>query len=225
FARWLQNDGAEEAVGARAGRIAAVRDVSPLIRVANPEDAPRIAEIYAPAVLEHVTSFELVAPDANEMVARITRVLERYPWLACELDGRVIGYAYASMHSDRAAYRWSANVAVYVSGDVHRRGVGTALYASLFEILALQRLRNVYAGITMPNAASEWMHGRAGFKLVGMYHHVGYKFGAWHDVAWLERAILALVINPPEPLSFPEIRDTPPVAAAMAKGQALLRRR
>jgi phosphinothricin acetyltransferase len=198
--------------------------MSPVIRVATIEDAQQIAEIYAPAVVERVTSFELVAPSAREMGSRLTRVTALYPWLACELDGRVIGYAYASTHNERAAYRWSVDVAVYVAGDVHRRGVGTALYASLFEVLAIQNIRNVYAGITLPNAASEGMHNRAGFRLVGTYHHVGYKFGAWHDVAWFERAILPVMIDPPEPLSFQEIRGSPEVAAALAKGQTLLRK-
>ncbi|MGI8403112.1 MAG: GNAT family N-acetyltransferase [Gemmatimonadaceae bacterium] len=198
--------------------------MSPVIRAATLDDAPRIAEIYAPAVVERVTSFELVAPGAEEMGSRLTRTLAHYPWLVCELDGRVIGYAYASTHNERAAYRWSVDVAVYVGGEVHRRGVGTALYASLFEVLALQNIRNVYAGITLPNAASEGMHSRAGFRLVGTYHHVGYKFGAWHDVAWFERAILPVVVYPPEPLPFADIRDTPKVSAALAKGQALLRK-
>jgi phosphinothricin acetyltransferase len=198
--------------------------MSPLIRVAAMDDAQRIAEIYAPAVLERVTSFELVAPSAEEMGSRLGRVLAHYPWLVCELDGKVVGYAYASTHNERAAYRWSVDVAVYVGAEVHRRGVGTALYASLFEVLALQNIRNVYAGITLPNAASEGMHSRAGFRLVGTYHHVGYKFGAWHDVAWFERTILPTVVNPPEPLSFPEIRDTSEASAALAKGQGLLRR-
>jgi L-amino acid N-acyltransferase YncA len=198
--------------------------VSPVIRVAALDDAERIAEIYAPAVLERVTSFELVAPGADEMGARLTKVLAHYPWLVCELDGRVVGYAYASTHNERAAYRWSVDVAVYVGKEVHRRGVGTALYAALFEVLALQNIRNVYAGITLPNAASEGMHSRAGFKLVGTYHHVGYKFGAWHDVAWFERAILPTGINPPEPRLFPDVRNTPEVSMALAKGQGLLRR-
>jgi L-amino acid N-acyltransferase YncA len=198
--------------------------MSPVIRVASVDDAERIAEIYAPAVRDRVTSFELVAPDAAEMASRMGRVLAQYPWLVAELDGNVVGYAYASVHNDRAAYRWSASVAVYVDDNLHRRGVGTALYVSLFEVLALQNIRNAYAGITLPNAASEGMHGRAGFSMVGTYHHVGYKFGAWHDVAWLERAVLPTVIDPPEPLPFPAIRDTQAVSGALAKGQALLRK-
>jgi L-amino acid N-acyltransferase YncA len=198
--------------------------VSPIIRIAVPEDSPSIADIYAPAVTHHVTSFETSAPDSAEMAARIAKVLTTCPWLVCESRGEVVGYAYASPHHERAAYRWSVDVSGYVSARIHRRGVGTALYVSLFEILALQRYRNAYAGITLPNAASEGMHSRHGFTLVGVYHHVGYKFGAWHDVAWFERPILPTLKDPPEPVRFPEIRDSSQVTTALAKGQTLLKR-
>lgn len=183
-----------------------------------------MADIYAPSVTHHVISFEIAAPDSTEMAARMAKVLTTCPWLVCESAGEVIGYAYASPHHERAAYRWSVDVSAYVSARIHRRGVGTALYASLFEILAFQRYRNAYAGITLPNPASEGMHSRHGFMLVGVYHHVGYKFGAWHDVAWFERPILPTMQDPPEPMPFREIRDTAQVAQALAKGQTLLRR-
>ena len=198
--------------------------MSPIIRIASSDDASSVADIYAPSVTEHVTSVEIVAPDSTEMASRIARTLTRCPWLVCESGGEVIGYAYASPHHQRAAYRWSVDVSAYVSACSHRRGVGTALYASLFDILALQRYRNAYAGITLPNPASEGMHSRAGFTLVGVYHHVGYKFGAWHDVAWFERPILPTDKDPPEPVLFPEIRGRPEVAAALARGQSLLKR-
>jgi len=200
------------------------RTMSPIIRVATTADAPRIAEIYAPAVLERSTSFEVVAPSADEMLSRMDKILPNFPWLVCEYDSKVIGYSYASAHHDRAAYRWSVDVAVYVSDEAHRRGVGTALYTALFEILIRQGYRNVYAGITLPNPASEGMHSRAGFIPVGVYHHVGYKFGAWHDVAWFERALLPTVKEPPEPSPFAEIRNSLQVANALAKGQRLIRR-
>ncbi|MFL5583732.1 MAG: GNAT family N-acetyltransferase [Gemmatimonadaceae bacterium] len=198
--------------------------MSPIIRVAGLDDAAGIAEVYAPAVLERSTSFELAPPTPDEFASRISSVLQKYPWLVCESAGECIGYAYATAHRDRAAYRWSVDTAVYVSTKAHRRGVGTALYLSLFDILALQGYRNAYAGITLPNPASEGMHLRAGFTPVGVYKHVGYKFGAWHDVAWFERAILPAEKDPPEPVPFPEIRDSPEVANALAKGQMLVRR-
>ncbi len=142
-----------------------------IIRVASPADAPRIAEIYAPAVVDHVTSFELTPPDAVEFEKRIARILVNLPWLVVESAGDVLGYAYAAPHHERAAYRWSVDVSAYISARSHRRGLGTALYVSLFEILALQSFRNGYAGITLPNSASEGLHRRFGFTLVGVYHH------------------------------------------------------
>jgi phosphinothricin acetyltransferase len=198
--------------------------MSPILRVASTDDAASIAQIYAPSVTENATSFEVVAPDAREMAFRISKILPQYPWLVCESDGTVIGYAYASPNRDRAAYRWSVDVSAYISGKVQRRGVGTALYAALFEILILQRYRNTYAGITLPNTASEGMHSRAGFSLVGVYHHVGYKFGAWHDVGWFERSLLPPVLNPPEPIPFSDLRESKEVATALARGQSLLKK-
>jgi L-amino acid N-acyltransferase YncA len=198
--------------------------VSPIIRVASTDDAASVAEIYGPSVTENATSFEVVAPDASEMSSRISKILPQYPWLVCEAEGQVIGYAYASAHRDRAAYRWSVDVSAYISTKVHRRGVGTALYAALFEILVLQRYRNAYAGITLPNSASEGMHGRAGFSLVGVYHHVGYKFGVWHDVGWYERSLLPPAANPLEPISFADIRESKEVGNALARGQSLLKK-
>jgi phosphinothricin acetyltransferase len=198
--------------------------LSPIIRVASIDDAAAVAEIYAPSVTDHVTSFEIVAPDTREIESRMAKVLRQHPWLVCEAGGEVVGYAYASPHHERAAYRWSVDVSAYIHSRVHRRGVGTALYAALFEILLLQRYRNAYAGITLPNPASEGMHSKHGFTLVGVYHHVGYKFGAWHDVAWFERPILPRIQDPPEPIPFPDLRDSQEVANALARGQSLLKK-
>lgn len=206
------------------GLLFPAQQMSPVIRTATAEDAQSISEIYAPAVLDKVTSFEVTAPGAAECAARMEKIMKSYPWLVCESGGDVIGYTYASTHNERAAYRWSVDVAVYVNDRAHRRGVGTALYASLFDVLAFQGIRNVYAGITLPNSASVGMHRRVGFAEVGVYHHVGYKFGAWHDVAWFERSILPAEKDPPEPKRFPEVSDSPQIAAALARGQTLVRR-
>src|ERR1700734_3930096 len=100
-----------------------------LIRHADAvRDAAACAAIYAPSVTDGVTSLQEIAPDAAEFNRRITEVTTRYPWLIAEFDGVIAGYAYASQHRARAAYRWSADVTVYVSSAHHRRGVGRALY-------------------------------------------------------------------------------------------------
>ncbi len=176
--------------------------MSLVIRLARDEDAASLATIYAPSVTERATSFELIPPDASEMKRRIVTVLQRYPWLVCESSETVVGYAYATVHRDRAAYRWSVDVAVYIRQDVQRQGIGRALYTRLFQVLALQGYRNAYAGVTLPNPPSLILHKGMGFKEVGVYHQVGYKFGQWHDVAWLERPLAERTLDPPEPVAL-----------------------
>jgi len=155
---------------------------STVIRIATPADGPALAEIYRPAVVDCPISFELEPPDGEEMARRTMKVLARTPWLVCESDGHVLGYAYGGTHRERAAYQWSVEVSAYVHPDAHRRGIGRALYTSLFAALVVQGYRNAYAGITLPNDASVALHTAVGFTPIGVYRGIGYKQGAWHDV-------------------------------------------
>jgi L-amino acid N-acyltransferase YncA len=183
------------------------------VRLAAPGDGRALADIYGPAVAERATSFEIDPPDAAEMARRVTSTLEHYPWLVCANGDEVIGYAYASRHRERAAYQWAVEVSAYVRDGVHRQGVGRRLYESLFRVLALQRYHRAFAGITLPNEASVGFHTTLGFTPVGVFHRIGWKFGAWHDVMWLERAVgehLTSPDSPPTPLS----RLDPAVIAA-----------
>jgi phosphinothricin acetyltransferase len=156
----------------------------PNVRLATLEDAAAVADIYGPYVVTTPISFEVVPPDSDEIRKRMATTLARLPWLVYERDGRVLGYAYASPHRARAAYQWSVDTAVYVDAASHRLGVGRELYATLFLLLARLGYVNAYAGITLPNAKSVGLHESLGFKPVGVYRHVGYKFGRWHDVGW-----------------------------------------
>jgi L-amino acid N-acyltransferase YncA len=195
----------------------------PAIRLATPADATALAAIYAPVVAATVVSFEEEPPDAAEMARRVERTLARAPWLVCERAGEVLGYAYAGAHRERAAYRWSVDVSAYVRADARRCGVGRALYASLLAALAAQGFRNAYAGITLPNPASERLHAAVGFTPVGVYRGVGYKLGAWHDVAWFERPLAPRVADPPPPLPLPAVRDSAAFREALLVGVPLLR--
>jgi phosphinothricin acetyltransferase len=178
-----------------------------IFRFARDDDAASIAAIYAPSITERSTSFELTPPDTSEMRRRIAVVQQQYPWLVCETSDGVIGYAYATAHRDRAAYRWSVDAAAYISERAHRQGIGRALYTRLFEILVLQGYRSVYAGITLPNPASIELHKAMGFREVGIYHGVGYKLGKWHDTIWLERSLSEHVVEPPEPTALPTLLE------------------
>lgn len=159
------------------------------IRLARTDDAPGICSIYAPIVRDTVISFEVDVPDVVEITSRIEATLEEWPWLVCEGpetegQGALDGYAYASAHRTRAAYRWSVDVSVYVAESARRKGVGRRLYAAIFEILSRQGYRNAYAGITLPNDGSVGLHESLGFEPVGVYREVGFKFDAWRDVGW-----------------------------------------
>jgi L-amino acid N-acyltransferase YncA len=127
-------------------------------RSARPEDTAAILAIYAPFCESSHVSFEIAAPSESQMRERIAGILSRYPWLTGEIDGAVAGYVYASQHRDRAAYRWTVDVAVYVAPAQQRRGLARALYASLFSILRHQGYFKACAGITLPNAPSVGLH-------------------------------------------------------------------
>ena len=169
------------------------------IRPVREEDADAVAAIYAPNIVGSVISFEADPPDAAEMRCRIAAVVDTHPWLVCEHDGKVVGYVYASSHSARTAYQWSTNVTVYIDASIRRAGVGQALYTSLFALLRLHGFHNAYAGITLPNDGSVGLHETMGFQPVGVYRQVGYKMGAWHDVGWWAKELLAKSPAPPAP--------------------------
>ena len=188
----------------------------PTIRLADPHDGSICAAIYRPAVTDRATSFELDAPDGDEMSRRIASCLQRLPWLVAEEDQRVIGYAYASLHRTRPAYQWSAEVSAYVDEHSHRRGVGRGLYEALMRVLVLQGYRNAYAGITIPNEASEGFHRRLGFTTVGVFRRIGFKLGRWHDVLWLERALAPDDETPPAPpIPLGILSESPLLGAAI----------
>ena len=174
------------------------------IRTADPaRDAAACAAIYAPYVRESVVSFEEAVPSAAEMAQRIARIAATHPWLVCERDGAVVGFAYGGPHRERAAYRWAADVTVYVAPAHHRRGIGRELYEALFALLREQRLQVACAGITLPNAASVSLHESLGFERVGIYRGIGWKAGAWRDVGWWQLRLLPPVDGgaaPAEPL-------------------------
>jgi phosphinothricin acetyltransferase len=160
-----------------------------MVRPADPaRDAAACAAIYAPSVIDGFASFEEVPPTAEEMAARIA---DAHLWLVDERDGEVTGYAYASPFHDRAAYRWSVNVAVYVARP--RLGVGKALYGELLPQLEERDFAWALAGIALPNPASLALHAGFGFEQVGLYQQIGYKAGAWRDVAWFQRRLAHVV--------------------------------
>lgn len=175
--------------------------MKPLLRLARERDAAALRAIYAPFCAAAVTSFETKPPTVEQMQERIRKITAQYPWLVCVRGEEVCGYAYACAHRERAAYRWSVDVAVYIGPAHQRTGMGRALYTALFRILARQGYFKAYAGITLPNLASVGLHEAMGFTPVGIYRGVGYKLGAWRDVGWWQLDLQPECAEPPEPCS------------------------
>ena len=160
------------------------------IRPAEPDrDAAGCAAIYAPYVTESWISFELEAPDAGEIAARMADYGASHAWLVAEVDGVMAGYAYGSPHRTRAAYSSSCDVAVYVDPAHAWCGIGRALYGELLPLLAGKGYHAAFAGIALPNEASIGLHEAMGFAPVGIYREVGWKLGGWRDVGWWQRLL------------------------------------
>jgi phosphinothricin acetyltransferase len=178
------------------------------LRAAVPADAEAIAGICAPIVARTTISFEEVAPSTAEMAKRIASITRAYPWLVALVDGKVVGYAYAGPHAERAGYRWSADVSVYLAAEARGLGIGRRLYERLFELVRLLGHRRLYAGVKIPNPASEGLHRAMGFVPVGTYRRVGFKLGRWHDVRWFELVLRDDDDPPSEPLKWPSIAES-----------------
>ncbi len=195
----------------------------PRIRLAEEADADAIAAIYRPIVEETAISFETTAPDRREMARRIADTLTSHPWLVCDVDGAIAGYAYAARHRVRGAYRWSVDSSVYVASSHRQLGVGRGLYQSLFAILAAQGYFNAFAGIALPNQASVALHEAMGFERLGVYRRVGYKFGEWRDVGWWQLTLKPHAESPSEPLDFEAVQRLGDWAGLLARGEAAVR--
>ncbi|HEX7491641.1 MAG TPA: GNAT family N-acetyltransferase [Candidatus Limnocylindrales bacterium] len=172
-----------------------------IIRDAVPEvDADACRAIYAPYVREASVSFEEQVPTVDDFRGRIEVARASHAWLVLEDAGVVVGYAYASQHRTRAAYRWAVDVTVYVAQSHHRRGAGRSLYAELFTRLRQLGYQVACAGITLPNEGSVGLHRAMDFEPVGVYKRIGWKAGAWRDVAWFQLELVpATEALPPDP--------------------------
>lgn len=176
-----------------------------LIRLTNPEDAAGILAIYAPYIQNTSFTFETEVPSVEEFSQRIKTYLTNWPWLVCEINGKIAGYAYSTKYRERTAYQWCVESSIYIHDDFQKAGVGKSLYAALFEILKKQGFNNVYAVINLPNEKSVAFHEKLGFHYFATYEKVGYKLGKWKNVGWWQLNINEYVDEPAAPVKFADL--------------------
>ncbi len=169
---------------------------SMLIRNAQNGDAPRLLEIYSYYVLNTAVSFEYNVPTVEEFANRIKSTTERFPYLVCELDGVIVGYAYAGAYSLRQAYNWTATTSIYIDKDYRRQGIGSRLYEALEERLKEQGIINLLAGVAFCEKEDEYLahdskayHISRGYSQVAHMKSVGKKFDRWYDLLWFQKKL------------------------------------
>ena len=166
------------------------------IRMAKEQDPAALLAIYAPYVQDTAVSFEYEVPSLEAFARRVRTTLEKHPYLVAEQNGTIVGYAYASPLSARAAYDWTAETSIYVEKSHRGCGVGRLLYAALEGWLSRQNIVNLSARISCARAedahlsdASIAFHRRMGYREVGRYEKCGFKFGTWYDVMWMQKTL------------------------------------
>jgi len=165
------------------------------IRFAKEEDAIELLKIYE-QYIETTITFEYVLPSEAEFRRRIREFSEVYPYLVCEEDGEIIGYAYAHRAFERAAFGWDAEVSIYLDQNVRGQGIGKICYRILLDLLKAQGIITVYSLISTPNARSEKLHEDMGFEWIGTHKNTGYKAGKWCDISWYQIQLNPYVDNP-----------------------------
>ena len=165
--------------------------MSPTIRPAALGDIPAVTRIYAHAVETGTASFELTPPDETEMTRRMSKLLDGgFPYLVAEMDGALVGYAYAGPYRERPAYRFTLEDSIYIAPDAQGRGIGRALLPVLVDESTKCGFRQMIAVIgDSEQTASITLHARCGFYYVGTFPHVGFKFGRWLDTVLMQRAL------------------------------------
>lgn len=184
------------------------------IRIAAPEDAEQLLQIYAPYVTDTAISFEYTVPTIEEFRGRIVRTLQKYPYLVAQQDDRIVGYTCAGPFIARAAYGWNVETTIYVQKDRKKTGIGRSLYEALEKALILQNILTANACIGYPEIEDEYLnlnsvqfHEHLGYRPAGTFHHCGFKFNRWYHMVWMEKHLGAHVSAPAPVKPFPEIRD------------------
>lgn len=159
------------------------------VRACELKDIPFLCEIYNYYICNTVITFEETPLTIEEMTARVEAYTKNYPWLVCEVDGVVVGYAYASKWKERSAYKHTAEITVYLKNGLSGQGYGKALYTKLLDALKTLNCHVVLGCIALPNVQSVGLHEYFGFRKVAHFTEVGLKYDQWLDVGYWEKVM------------------------------------
>lgn len=183
------------------------------IRTASVSDAPKLLEIYAYYVEHTAITFEFESPTLEDFQSRIATTLQNYPYLVAEVDGEIAGYVYAGRFRTRAAYDWCVETSIYLDTKYQRMGLGRMLYERLEEILKMQNITNLYAGVADPveedeslTRDSERFHEAMGYTTVARFQKCGSKFGRWYNLIIMEKIIGEHCCPPKEFILFRDLK-------------------
>lgn len=182
------------------------------IRLAVPEDATALLNIYGPYVRNTAISYEYEVPTPEEFAGRIAKTLKNYPYLVAETQDGIAGFAYVGRLHERKAYDWAVETSIYVRHDLRGLQIGRRLYARLESLLKQQNILSVNACIAYPEVEDEYLtqnsvrfHERMGYTMIGHFHRCAYKFGRWYDMVWMEKALGEFPDTPAPFIPFPEL--------------------
>lgn len=180
------------------------------IRTAQISDAEELLAIYKPYIENTAITFEYNVPTVEEFANRIKTTLKKYPYIVAELNGKIVGYAYAGVFKGRKAYDWSVETSINIRLENHGNGIGRKLYEKLEEILAKQGVTNANACIAYTEHEDKHLHNdsvcfhkKLGYKTVGIFHKCAYKFDKWYDMIWMEKFIAEHSANPNDIIPYP----------------------
>ena len=159
-------------------------------------DSEKLLEIYTPYILNTAITFEYEVPSVQQFRQRVQDIMVKYPYLKAIKDDEIVGYAYANVFKNRAAYDWAVEVSIYIKKDMQKLGIGKKLYQALEKICQLQNITNLYACIAYPEVEDEYLtnnsvnfHQHMGYQRVGEFHQCGFKFNRWYNMVWMEKII------------------------------------
>ena len=200
------------------------------LRLVEEEDAGAISEIYRNNLEAGVFTLDTESLQAGDVRAAIAVLREFYPFLVCEMEGRVLGFAYAGRHAihetfgrPSAALDFSAALFLSVDPSAGGRGIGRALYDALEQLLRAMGVINLYSGVVAPNPRAQHFHMAMGYMEAGKLYKTGFKGGRWRDYILFQKS-LALHDASPAPIRPISALDEAKIIESLRHGDQFFRK-